>query len=178
MEKQHLILLLKNDDRDAFTELYNQYWKRVYNFCRLYLSNSQDAEEVVQEVFVKLWDLRHAINEDQSFDGFLFIITRNFIFNQHRRQVNEETYRKTVLDALNVYDNPEQELEANDLNAYIDQLINLMPPRRREIFVLSRYQNLSYKEIAAQLHIAEKTVEHQISEALRFLRSRVLFFFF
>lgn len=178
MEKQQLIVLLKSDSKEAFTILYNQYWKRVYNFSRLYLSNIRDAEEVVQEVFIKVWEIRHSINEDQSFEGFLFIITRNFIFNQHRRQVNEEAYRRTVIDALDVYENPEQELEANDLKVYIDQLIDLLPPRRREIFILSRYQNLSYKEIASQLQIAEKTVEHQISEALRFLKNRVLFFFF
>ncbi len=178
MEKLQLIILLKSDSKEAFTMLYNQYWKRVYNFSRLYLSNPRDAEEVVQEVFIKLWEIRHSINEDQSFEGFLFIITRNFIFNQHRRQVNEEAYRRTVIEALDVYENPEQELEANDLKAYIDKLIDLLPPRRREIFILSRYQHLSYKEIASQLQIAEKTVEHQISEALRFLKNRVLFFFF
>lgn len=172
-EKTH-ICALRNGDKQTFTELYNQYWKQVYNFSRLYLTSAEAAEEVVQEVFIKLWEFRENISEDQNLKGLLFITTRNLIFNKHRKSVNEEFYRMTVLAALEKSYDIEEEIEANDLREYIDQLIEDMPPRRREIFNLSRKEHKSYKEIAEQLGISEKTVENQISEAIKYLKKNIV----
>lgn len=85
MEERELILLLKQGSKDAFTALYKQYWKQVYNFSRLYLTSADAAEEVVQEVFIKIWETREFLREDDHFKGLLFIITRNLIFNRHRK---------------------------------------------------------------------------------------------
>ena len=141
MEERELILLLKQGSKDAFTALYKQYWKQVYNFSRLYLTSADAAEEVVQEVFIKIWETREFLREDDHFKGLLFIITRNLIFNRHRKNVNEDFYK--------------------------------LPPRRREIFNLSRKEQKSYKEIAILLNISEKTVENQISEALKYLKKNI-----
>lgn len=97
MEERKLILLLKQGSKDAFTALYKQYWKQVYNFSRLYLTSADAAEEVVQEVFIKIWETREFLREDDHFKGLLFIITRNLIFNRHRKNVNEDFYKVTVL---------------------------------------------------------------------------------
>ena len=97
MEERELILLLKQGSKDAFTALYKQYWKQVYNFSRLYLTSADAAEEVVQEVFIKIWETREFLREDDHFKGLLFIITRNLIFNRHRKNVNEDFYKVTVL---------------------------------------------------------------------------------
>ena len=93
MEERELILLLKQGSKDAFTALYKQYWKQVYNFSRLYLTGADAAEEVVQEVFIKIWEMREFLREDDHFKGLLFIITRNQIFNRHRKNVNEDFYK-------------------------------------------------------------------------------------
>lgn len=100
MEENVLILLLKQSNKDAFTTLYNRYWKQVYNFSRLYLTSQSVAEEVVQEVFIKVWESRDFVREEDNFKGLLFIITRNLIFNLHRKSVNEDFYRMTVLSAM------------------------------------------------------------------------------
>lgn len=175
MDEERLITQLRQGSKDAFNQLYKTYWRQVYNFSRLYLNNLSVAEDVVQEVFVKLWESHDFIREGENFKGLLFIITRNLIFNQHRKSVNEEFYKMTVLAAMEQPDfNLEEEIEARNLSEYIDQLIEEMPPRRREIFNLSRKENKSYKEIAELLQISERTVENQISEALKFLRKNVL----
>lgn len=171
MEERNLIALLKQGSRDT---LYRQYWQQVYNFCHLYLTNADDAEDVVQEVFIKVWENREWIREDERFKGLLFIITRNLVFNQHRKKVNESLYKVTLLAALEESEEIEEEIDANDLRAYIERLIDELPPRRREIFNLSRKEQKSYKEIAELLHISEKTVENQIGEALKYLRKNVL----
>lgn len=174
MEERNLIALLKQGSREAFATLYRQYWQQVYNFCHLYLTNADDAEDVVQEVFIKVWENREWIREDERFKGLLFIITRNLVFNQHRKKVNECLYKVTLLAALEESEEIEEEIDANDLRAYIERLIDELPPRRREIFNLSRKEQKSYKEIAELLHISEKTVENQIGEALKYLRKNVL----
>ena len=155
MEERKLILLLKQGSKDAFTALYKQYWKQVYNFSRLYLTSADAAEEVVQEVFIKIWETREFLREDDHFKGLLFIITRNLIFNRHRKNVNEDFYKVTVLAALEEPYDVEEEIDAHNLQEYIDRLIDELPPRRREIFNLSRKEQKSYKEIAILLNISE-----------------------
>ncbi|WP_293717012.1 RNA polymerase sigma-70 factor [uncultured Parabacteroides sp.] len=174
MEENELILLLKQSSKEAFTTLYKKYWKQVYNFSRLYLTSQEVAEEVVQEVFIKVWESRDFVREEDNFKGLLFIITRNLIFNMHRKNVNEDFYKITVLSAMESSYDIEEEIEAKNLSEYIDMLIAELPPRRREIFNLSRKENKGYKEIAILLNISEKTVENQISEALKYLRKNIV----
>ncbi|MBO5225762.1 MAG: RNA polymerase sigma-70 factor [Parabacteroides sp.] len=177
MEKE-LIIRLKQGSKEAFTTLYKQYWKQVYDFSCLYLTSVSAAEEVVQEVFIKVWESREFLREDDNFKGLLFIITRNMIFNQHRKKLNEDFYRVTVLAAMEQSYDIEDEIETNNLREYIDLLIEELPPRRREIFNLSRKENKSYKEIALLLNISEKTVENQIHEALKFLKKNITLLLF
>jgi RNA polymerase sigma-70 factor (ECF subfamily) len=174
MEENELILLLKQSNQEAFTTLYKKYWKQVYNFSRLYLTSQSVAEEVVQEVFIKVWESRDFMREGDNFKGLLFIITRNLIFNMHRKNLNEDFYKMTVLSAMESSYDIEEEIDAKNLSEYIDLLIADLPPRRREIFNLSRKENKSYKEISQLLGVSEKTVENQIGEALKFLRKNLI----
>lgn len=174
MEEKQILILLKQGDRNAFQELYRQYWQQVYNFGRLYLKSKDAAEEVVQDVFLKVWESREFIREEDNFKGLLFIITRNIIFNQSRKNLNEDFYKMTVLAAMEESYDIEEEIETKDLKEYIDMLISELPPRRQEIFNLSRKGQKSYKEIAELLNISERTVRNQISEALTFLRKNII----
>ncbi len=174
MEERELILLLRQGSEDAFTVLYERYWRQVYNFSRLYLTNADAAEDVVQEVFVKIWETHEFLREDDHFKGLLFIITRNLVFNRHRKNLNEDFYKVTVLAALEEAYDVEEEIDARDLREYMDRLIDELPPRRREIFNLSRKEQKSYKEIAFLLNISEKTVENQIREALKYLKKNMM----
>lgn len=177
-EDRSLILALNQGDPNAFTTLYNEYWSQVYCFVKLYVMNKDTAEEIVQEVFIKVWNSKELIKVDESFKGFLFVITRNYIFNLSRKKINEDFYKLTVLSAIEESCNPEEELDAEDLKKYIDQLIEQLPPQRRLIFELSRKEFKSYREIAEQLNISEKTVENQIHETLKYLRKHLPLFFF
>lgn len=174
MKERQIIKSLKEGDREAFSMLYKQYWEKVYHFCGLYLNNRDVAEDVVQEVFIKVWESREFIREDDNFKGLLFVISRNLIFNQHRKNVNEDFYKMTVLSAMETSYDLEEEITAYNLGEYINHLIEELPERRRVIFNLSRKEHKSYKEIAFQLNISEKTVENQISEALKFLKKNIM----
>ena len=176
MTEKELIILLKEGDEKAFTTLYRRYWSKVYNFSRLYLSSILEIEEVVQEVFVKVWESRSLLREDDNFKGFLFVITRNLVFNQFRRSFNENAYILTVLSSIMPYYNLEEELTAADLQEFIEKMVKELPPRQQEVFNLSRNAHLTYKEISIHLNISEKTVERHINEALKFLKKNIMFY--
>lgn len=174
MDERELLYALKQGDRQSFELLYNRYWRQVYNFGRLYLTTREAAEEAVQEAFIKVWESRAFIRENENFQGFLFIITRNLIFNQKRKHFNEDFYKMSVLAALEQSYDIDEEIDAKNLSEYIDRLIDELPPQRRLIFILSRKEYKSYKEIAFQLNISEKTVERQINEAIKFLKKNII----
>lgn len=172
-ERDTLDKIKHNSDKAAFADLYNRYWAKVYNFTKLYVISTYDAEEIVQEVFVRIWEGRALIDTEQNFEGYLFIIIRNLIFNHSRKKLNEEFYKMTVLEAVEESYNIEEELDAANLKIYIDSLVALLSPRQQEVFRLSRDQHLSHKEIALRLNISEKTVECHISDALKFLKKNL-----
>lgn len=175
MEEKELVIQLKHGNHDAFELLYNKYWSQVYNFCRLYIKSVEDAKEVVQQVFIKIWEARNLIKEDENFKGFLFIVTRNLIFNINKKTFNENFYKFSVLSAFSgeIGYEIEEEISATQLKEYIYQLIDTLPPRQREVFLLSRKSHLSYKEIATRLNISERTVENHITKAMKYLRENL-----
>lgn len=178
MNEKQAIMLLKEDSHEAYTLLYNMYWDKVYNFSRLYVSSIEDAKEIVQTVFVKLWETRSFLKEDENFKGYLFIITRNIIFNLQKKCFNEFFYKTSILKAFseqNIEDAyGEETLYASELKLYIDHLIETLPSRQREAFLLSRTEGLTYKEIAERIGISEKTVEIHIAKALKYLRKNIV----
>ena len=85
MNERERVLAIKGGDHQAFIDLYNEYWSQVYDLSRLYIATIADAEEIVQDVFVKLWESRHLLKEDENIKGFLFIVTRNIVFNKNKK---------------------------------------------------------------------------------------------
>ena len=178
MDEKETIVQLKDGNHEAFARIYDTYWSQVYNFSRLYITSIEDSKEVVQQVFVKVWEARALIKENENFKGFLFIITRNIIFNQSKKRFNEDFYKLSVLKAYSESNTEaqyeiEEEMAVKELGNYINLLIEKLPPRQKEVFMLSRQSHLSYKEISVRLNISEKTVEHHIAKAMKFLRENI-----
>ena len=163
----------RQGDSEAFASLYQSHWQQVFRFSRLYLRSDDDAEDVVQEVFIRLWQIHERIHPDDNFSGLIFIITRNLIFNRFRRQIDPLGFKVSVLAALEASDDIESEISARDLSEYIDRLVDLMPARQRQVFNMSRREHKSYREIAEELDLSQKTVEAHMREALRFLRDNL-----
>ncbi len=176
MEEQKDILLLRDGDRDAFARLYRRYWAKVYHFAGLFLTDPMEQEDIVQQVFLHLWDVRSRLDPARGMDGLLFIVTRNAVFKRLRRKGRTETLNELLLDQEQ---DLQTSLEAKEMQGYIDSLVEALPERRREAFRLSREEGLSYKEIAARMGISEKGVERHIRLALQFLKENLpLFLFF
>lgn len=173
MDDKQLIRLLKEDNHTAFTKIYELYADHVASFSALYV-NSEFIDEVVQEVFIKLWLSRVFIDEQKNLKGYLFIITRNLIFDKFRKQ-KTDFYKLSLIAALEEASEQdiEEELSTSDLADFIDVLVDQLPPRCKEVFTLSRQENLTNKEIATQLNISIKSVEAAITRALKHLREHL-----
>lgn len=169
-----LVQRLAKNDVQAFNELYNLYSRRIFGFAYGFLRSKEEAEGIVQEVFVKIWETRNNLRSDLSFSWFLFTIARNLILNKLQHHQYEMRYQKDFLAETSGDDNnTEEQVFYRDMSDHINNLIMELPPKRKEIFLLSRFEGLSYQEISEKLNISVKTVEVQISLALKYIRARI-----
>lgn len=171
-----LVEKLKGGDIACFELLYSKYSGKLYNYV-LSLSKGDFylAEEIVQNVFVKIWEIRQHISAEGSFNSFVYTVGRNMFLNVVKSRLQEHLYHDYVVDHEAVLDNSvEKEIEYKMLEEQINRLIEQLPPARRNIYVLSRVKNLPNKEIAALLHISENTVESQLNKATQFMRKNLL----
>lgn len=167
-EEKELLSRLIEGDSDAFEKIYYLFVERVYYFALRYLRNSADAEEMVQEVFSKIWESRKNINIELSFSGYLLTTTKNTIFNDHRKKINHQVYCNQIFTYLQkTMHSVEDDVIYDDLMNLLNKTISDLPPKRQEIFKMSRFQGMPYKEISKELSISEKTIETHIRLALR-----------
>lgn len=176
MNKAPILAKFKQGDESAFTFLYEHYWRKVYRFAEIYLTDEDEIKEVVQDVFIKLWESRAKVNEDRDIDGLLFIMTRNVIFDHFRKSMNKVTMKLTAFEVAEKIAVPGEDFETKDLLEYIWKLVSLLPPRQQEVFTMSRKQQLSNKEIAEQLSITEKAVERNLYLSLKFIKKNLNLF--
>jgi RNA polymerase sigma-70 factor (ECF subfamily) len=178
-EEKILVSLMKAGNSYAFEKLYSLYSKKLYNFAYNILKSKEDAEGIVQNVFIKIWETRSEINTELYFSGFIFRIAKNMILNLLKKRMFEKEYitylHRTPEDiSLPV----EQEINFLELNLEIERIINELPEKRREIFRLSREEGLTYKEIAENMNISVNTVNTQISKSLEYIRDHLAMKFY
>ena len=165
---------LINNDKGVIDLIYNTYNKRIYAFAFSYLKVKDDALDVVHEVFIKLWENRHRIKAETKIEAFVFTITKNTVLSIFRKKASEKKYLEHLAYASVTDDyHTQNQLDYNFLEETIDGLVEELSPKRKEVFLRSRRDGLSNKEIAQQLKISEKTVEDHITKALGFLRKRM-----
>lgn len=159
---------LKLGDEQAFDALFRHYSALVYRFSYSYLKSRVEAEEIVQDCFLKIWEKRHELREDLSLKGYLFTTAHHAVLNLLRRSKHQVRFQAHLAALRPVV--ATNGAEYSEIEALYQAALEKLPPKRRQIFVLSRQQGLSYAEIAQQLDLSAKTVEAQISQALKFLR--------
>lgn len=170
---------LQSGDVEAFEALYNQWSGKLYNFSQRFSTNGTfQAEDIVQLVFVKIWEIRQELDSSKNFESLIYTIARNLIRNMHQRRMYEilyaekqqATYNESVGSDSNTV---EEELDCQFLHNLVNQFIDELPTQRRKIFILSRRDYMTHKEIAELLDISVHTVESQISKALATLKAKL-----
>lgn len=173
-EKEELVLL-RNSSGDSFERLYIRYSPKLYNFVmKISKGDSYIAEELVQRAFIKIWETREQVNPEKSFISYLCTIAKNMLMNEYEHQTVQYLYNEYIKVKMVEHDNSTEKIIDRDLlEEYIDRITDKLPPKRREIFVLSRKEGYSNKKISAHLNISESTVETQLSKALSFLKNKL-----
>lgn len=169
---QELLTDLRNGDNDAFEALYHRYFVSLCKYAYKKLQDECVVEELVQDVFVDLWKKRTTLDIDGQIAGLLFAMLRNKALHGLRaRLIQSKHYEEFSL--LHKHDMSEEltdKLYARQAQEKMNTAINQLSPQCRQAFTLSRYENLSYKEIAQKMGISVNTVEKHIGKALNFLR--------
>jgi RNA polymerase sigma-70 factor, ECF subfamily len=174
LDEQKLVNRLNQGDEKAFDALFYRYHVKIFNLAKRFLSRKEDAEEVVQSVFIALWENRATIDESKSLTGYLLTVARHIIYNTLRKNVYRQGYIEYIMTQNHSVDFvTENEVLFHDLNNLVTSLVDQLPPKRKEIFRLSRYDGLSYQEIARKLSISESTVNSQLTKALDYIRKNI-----
>jgi RNA polymerase sigma-70 factor (ECF subfamily) len=173
--QNELIVSLRKGEKIAYQEVYNDFYGVMYHLSLQYLHDNKVAEEIVQDTFVKLWEIKETLNEQFNLRNFLYTITKNNCLNYLRNQKTvlkhqenlkylEMQFNYEALEKLGNY------IEFEELRQKIDLAIANLPDDIRETFLLSRFEELHYKEISERLSLSVKTVEARMTKALKTLR--------
>jgi len=152
-----------------FENLFKTHFQHLCNFAQNYVSDFETSKEIVQDVFIKLWENKTQIDLKKSIKSYLFTSVKNRCLNYIR---DNKKFRSNVLDVdIADYDISFEETEENtEIEKKVKETLEKLPEKCRQIFELSRFENLKYKEIAAKLNLSQKTVEAQMSKALKIFR--------
>lgn len=165
-----LLYRLKEGDRDAFNTVYWRYSPKVYNTVLYLLNDSDAAEDIVQELFLTIWERRGQIQPELNFEAYIATIARNLAYNYVRKAFHNNQSVEDINDSNLITNSDEGTIEAESLREYIFNVISSFPEMRRKVFIMSRFENLSHAEIAEKLTISERTVDVHIYHALKELR--------
>jgi len=172
--EQSVILRLQKGDSDAFRELYNQYHQPLYHYVLRFVKSPALAEDVLQDVFLKIWEIRSRIDPELSFKAYLYRISRNSVFKLLKKIAVDENLRTQVLKQFS------QSVADADLKilwqqyeALLQAAINRLPPQRRKVFKLCREEGKSYEQVAEELGISRNTVKEHMVLAMKLIREHI-----
>jgi RNA polymerase sigma-70 factor, ECF subfamily len=169
-EKQiDIIGLFNSDFEKAVSLLFNNYYTELCRKAYCIVNDQDIAEDIVQDVFFKLWEKKSKIQIDTSLSAYL----KRMVFNESISFLRKNKEFLEFSDDINqnqISDNPDYNLTQQELHAIISEAIEKLPPKCKTIFLLSRIEKLSYKEIADHLNLSVKTIENQMGKALKILR--------
>jgi RNA polymerase sigma-70 factor (family 1) len=179
LENTVLVKLLSKHDEEAFTEIYNRYWQRLFTIAYNRLRETETAEDLVHDVFAGLWNNRHKI-EIASLENYLATATKYLVLAKIKRKIRERSFTASIESAPVIEMSSESSAHYKQILERIYEEVELLPEKCRLIFKYSRNEGLTTKQIASQLHLSPKTVENQLNKALNRLKplSRTFFHFF
>jgi RNA polymerase sigma-70 factor (ECF subfamily) len=169
--------LARHDDQSAYKELYIAFYKPLLQFATSFVRSQQVAEEIVSDVFIHIWEKRKRIDSINNLRIYLYVAIRNTSLNylSRKSKILTTNLDELALDPPGIYFDPEQLLVTNEMIELIRSAINQLPPKCRMIFKLVKEDELKYKEVADILNISVKTVEAQMTIALRKLGNAIRF---
>jgi RNA polymerase sigma-70 factor (family 1) len=172
---QELLNRLKKGDILAYDEMYHHYCHKLYSFVFRMLKDEADAEDIVQEVFIKIWELREKLDDGKLFNSYIFTIAYNSSVSLIRKKISSLKYVEHLREfaVTQFEDNSLSEIEINELNRLVERLIQNLPERQKRVYLSHRERGLTYPEIAMEMGISKNTVENHMVKTLRYLRKNL-----
>ncbi len=171
---------IRGGDKVAFKKLFEEYYPRLYWFVNRYVMSKENADDIVKELFIELWQRKDRFVIQSSLNAYLYAAARNRAFNFLRSKQTKENYltiRSIEDEELTIFKsptkNPSEVLEHKELTEAVHAAIELLPGRTKLVFTLHRDDGLTYSEIAQVMEISVKTVENQMARAFKILRSKL-----
>lgn len=168
---QELADALHNGDKVMFGQVFEIYYERLCNYANTFLNNIEEAEEMVQDMFLILWEKRETIEIHTSVKSYLY----QAVHNQSLNRIKHYKVRQTHADYVQYHDGSiensgDAKMIGDELEMKINEVVNSLPDQCRRVFQLSRFENFTYAEISQQLNISKKTIENHMGKALRIMR--------
>lgn len=173
MNQPNVALLCQviDGDRCAFGKLYQMYRKPALRFCVTLLKDEAEAENILHEVFLKIWERREQINPDLNFNSYLFTCLRNYAFDHFKRLEKDRRLREQYLQQM-THQLTEEAEEKDDHFQLLDEVVGSLSEKRKQVLVLNVYEGKSYQEVAELMHISKNTVKNQLVKARQILRDQ------
>lgn len=169
--KDRLVVGLKRGDKSIFEEVYREYYIPLCYYSLKYVESIEDSEEIVQDLFLKLWEKHDELEINSSLKAYLYRAVQNYALNYLNRKKTKEKYvLQHEWKSPNTTDSGLHQLEVDELRLILRHALLKLPEKRRRIFELSRFDGMKYGKIALKLSISVKTVETQMTKALKYLR--------
>jgi RNA polymerase sigma-70 factor (family 1) len=171
---QELVHRLKDSDEFAFTEIHYRYYAILYRHAYKNLADEQEIEDILQDVFIYLWHNRLAIDPAENIAAYLYTAVRNKLLNNFRHSKVKQKHISSLQSFINNHQpETDESIRMKQLAAIIDAEVSQLPPKMRQVFEMSRNDNLSHQEIAEQLQISTHTVKKQVNNSLKVLRLKL-----
>lgn len=171
---QELLLMLKAGDWSAYEQIYHRYKFTLHNHAWNKTRNREESQDIVQEIFTVLWAKRESLDVSTNLSGYLYTSLRNYILNQIAHKSVQDKYIASIQSFVDRgTENADYRVRESQLKAQIENEIDALPPRMKEVFLLSRRENLSHKQIAELLGTTEQTVKKQMTNTLKVLRGKL-----
>ena len=169
-EINSLVEHMKAGDRGAFDKIFRRYYASLVRFCICYVADEDVAAEIVQDLFVKIWTGRDKLKITTSFESYLLGSVRNAAYTYINTQRSHNEIHQMMYTGESDETDPSDQLQSNNLEESYRKVLAMMPEKRREVFVASRFDGLKYAEIAEKLNLSQKTVEAHMMAAIKQLR--------
>ena len=162
---------IKQGEKRAYRKIFEHYAPRIFRFANAYLKSNEDAEELVQDVFMQIWEKRNALDKNKNLEAFLFKVAVNAIYDFIRRKNIEQAYLDFIEHSSQAsLENTWQTVIYNDMLEQLEILVEVFPEQQRKIFRLSKEKGLTNDEIATKLNLSKRTVENQLYRATATLK--------
>lgn len=173
-KEKELVLLLKESNEAAFEKLYRLYSKRLLGYLIKLVKSETVASEILQDVFLKIWNKRQCLDSERSFRCYLFRIAENKVYDFFRKAARDSKLQVMLIKHVcNGYSHVEESFCAKENEQILHDIINLLPARRRQIFQLIKIEGLSYDEVSRLLSISTSTISDHVVKATKFIREQL-----